>query len=83
LFTDLAERPSPSFPALVLQRAPARVHSVRRLHDTNRTGWWLLVGLIPILGVFVLLIFAVQDSQPGDNQYGPNPKVLPTSVVPG
>jgi uncharacterized membrane protein YhaH (DUF805 family) len=47
---------------------------VRRLHDTNRTGWWLLIGLVPLIGIIVLLIFMVQDSQQGDNQYGPNPK---------
>ena len=47
---------------------------VRRLHDTGRTGWWLLIGLIPIVGEIVLLIFFVLDSQPGDNKYGPNPK---------
>lgn len=48
--------------------------AVRRLHDTNRSGWWLLIGLIPILGGIVLLVFMVLDSQPGTNQYGPNPK---------
>jgi uncharacterized membrane protein YhaH (DUF805 family) len=48
--------------------------SIRRLHDTGRTGWWLLLALIPILGFIVLLIFMVFDSDPGENQYGPNPK---------
>jgi len=47
---------------------------VRRLHDTDRTGWWTLIGLIPIIGWIVLLVFLVQDSHPGQNQYGPNPK---------
>ena len=47
----------------------------RRLHDTGRSGWWLLIGLIPLIGWIVLLVFFVQDSQP-DNQYGPNPKGL-------
>ena len=46
---------------------------VRRLHDTGRSGWWLLISLIPIIGTIVLLIFAVRDSQPTDNKYGPNP----------
>jgi uncharacterized membrane protein YhaH (DUF805 family) len=46
---------------------------IRRLHDTGRSGWWLLIGLIPIVGAIVLLVFFVQDSQP-DNQYGANPK---------
>lgn len=48
--------------------------SVRRLHDTNRSGWWLLLGLIPFLGALVLIYFFIQDSHPGMNQYGPNPK---------
>ena len=47
---------------------------VRRLHDIDRTGWWVLIGLIPIIGWIVLLIFAVQDGKPGENQYGSNPK---------
>jgi uncharacterized membrane protein YhaH (DUF805 family) len=47
---------------------------VRRLHDTNRSGWWILLMLVPFIGAIVLLVFAVFDSQPGDNQYGPNPK---------
>lgn len=48
--------------------------TVRRLHDTGRVGWWILIGLIPIIGWIVLLIFMVLDSHPGDNEYGPNPK---------
>jgi len=44
---------------------------IRRLHDTNRTGWWILIGLIPIIGFIVLLIFYLQQSDPGDNDYGP------------
>jgi uncharacterized membrane protein YhaH (DUF805 family) len=51
--------------------------SIRRLHDTNRSGWWLLLSFIPILGWIALLIFYVQDSDPGDNQYGSNPKLEP------
>lgn len=48
---------------------------VRRLHDTGRTGWWILIGLIPLIGFIVLLVFDVLDSEP-DNQYGPNPKKI-------
>ncbi len=58
---------------------PSLAVSVRRLHDTNRTGWWMLIGLIPLVGAIVLLVFAVQDSQVGDNQYGPNPKAAPAA----
>ncbi len=48
--------------------------TVRRLHDTGKSGWWLLIGLVPLLGI-VILVFMAQDGQAGDNQYGPNPKV--------
>jgi uncharacterized membrane protein YhaH (DUF805 family) len=48
--------------------------TVRRLHDTDRSGWWILIGLIPVIGGIALLVFMVLDSTPGDNQYGPNPK---------
>src|SRR4051794_38300150 len=48
---------------------------VRRLHDTGRSGWWILVALIPLIGGIVLLVFMVLDSELGANQYGPNPKV--------
>jgi uncharacterized membrane protein YhaH (DUF805 family) len=52
---------------------PSLAVGVRRLHDTDRSGWWLLIGLIPIVGTIVLIVFFVQDSRP-DNEYGPNPK---------
>jgi uncharacterized membrane protein YhaH (DUF805 family) len=52
---------------------PGLAVGARRLHDTTRSGWWLLIGLIPIIGAIVLIIFFVQDSH-GDNQYGPSPK---------
>jgi uncharacterized membrane protein YhaH (DUF805 family) len=47
---------------------------LRRLHDTDRSGWWVLIFLIPIIGAIVLIVFTVLDSDPGENQYGPNPK---------
>lgn len=53
---------------------PGIAVSVRRLHDTNRSGWWVPIVLIPLVGAIVLLVFTVQDSQSGENQYGPNPK---------
>ena len=55
---------------------PSIAVAVRRLHDTNRSGWWLLLSFVPILGWIALLIFYVQDSDPNDNQYGPNPKAV-------
>jgi len=54
---------------------PGTAVTVRRLHDTDRSGWWILIGLIPVIGGIALLVFMVLDSTPGDNQYGPNPKV--------
>ena len=48
--------------------------AVRRLHDTGKSGWFLLIGLIPFVGGIILLVFYCMDSQPGDNEYGPNPK---------
>jgi len=53
---------------------PSLAVSVRRLHDTGRSGLWLLIGLVPLVGGIVLLIFFVGDSAAGNNQYGPNPK---------
>ena len=48
----------------------------RRLHDTGRSGWWWLLAFIPFIGWIVLIVFCCLDSQPGENQYGPNPKGL-------
>ena len=53
---------------------PSLAVAVRRLHDTNRSGWWLLIGLIPLIGLIVLIVFFVQDSDAGDNAFGPSPK---------
>jgi uncharacterized membrane protein YhaH (DUF805 family) len=48
--------------------------TVRRLHDTDRSGWWVLISFIPLIGSLVLLVFAVLDSTPGANRFGANPK---------
>ena len=53
---------------------PGIAVSVRRLHDIGKSGWWLLLGFIPIVGFIVLLIWDCTDSQPGENQWGANPK---------
>ena len=50
---------------------------IRRLHDTDRSGWWFLITLVPLVGFIVLIVFLVQDSQPATNRYGPSPKGLP------
>ncbi|MBA3907204.1 MAG: DUF805 domain-containing protein [Pseudonocardiales bacterium] len=52
---------------------PSLAVAVRRLHDTGRSGWWLLIALIPLVGIIVLIVWWAQDGH-SDNQYGPNPK---------
>ncbi|KZE46393.1 hypothetical protein AV540_01635 [Brevibacillus parabrevis] len=54
--------------------------SVRRLHDVGKSGWWLLLGLIPLIGAIILLVFFCQDSE-SDNNYGPNPKTEGRALV--
>jgi uncharacterized membrane protein YhaH (DUF805 family) len=56
--------------------------AMRRLHDTNHSGWWLFIALIPLIGAIILLVFVIEDSTPGDNKYGPNPKGVPAAPAP-
>ena len=58
---------------------PSLAVAIRRLHDIGKSGWWLLVSLIPLIGSIWLLILMVTDSAAGDNQYGPNPKGMPAA----
>ena len=53
---------------------PGIAVAVRRMHDTGKSGWMLLLGLIPLVGGIIVLVFMVQDSQYQANQWGPNPK---------
>ena len=46
--------------------------SIRRLHDTDRSGWWLLLSLIPVLGGLILLVFMLLEGTPGENRFGAN-----------
>lgn len=73
---------------LALKNVPFWVYSVavllptlavgaRRLHDTGRVGWWLLIPCIPLIGPIVLFLMLVEDSHAGTNQYGPNPNGRP------
>ena len=53
---------------------PALSVLVRRLHDTGKSGWWVLMGFVPFAGAIVLFVFTVLDSTPADNKYGLSPK---------
>jgi uncharacterized membrane protein YhaH (DUF805 family) len=53
---------------------PSLAVTFRRLHDTNRRGWWILIGLIPLIGAVVLFIFYLLDGTPGPNRFGDDPK---------
>ena len=47
---------------------------VRRLHDIGKSGWWMLINLVPLIGGIWFFILTLLDSEPGDNQWGSNPK---------
>ncbi|WP_435971832.1 DUF805 domain-containing protein [Streptomyces sp. Qhu_M48] len=51
--------------------------TIRRLHDTNRSGWWILIGLIPLVGAIILIVFAATEGDQHENEHGPNPKLAP------
>jgi uncharacterized membrane protein YhaH (DUF805 family) len=61
---------------------PSLAVGVRRLHDTDRSGWWILIGLIPIIGWILLIVWFCTDSK-ADNTYGPNPKTGPSGAAGG
>ena len=58
----------------VVMFLPNLALSIRRLHDTGRSGWWILIGFVPILGVIALLYFYASEGDAETNAYGPNPK---------
>ncbi|WP_291425097.1 DUF805 domain-containing protein [Deinococcus sp.] len=60
---------------------PSLAVTVRRLHDTGRSGWGLLVSLVPLVGSLVMLVLTILDSQPGSNKWGPNPKAMEASAA--
>lgn len=53
---------------------PGLAMAVRRLHDTDRSGWWLLIGLIPLIGLIVLIVWYVTEGTKGPNRFGADPK---------
>ena len=52
---------------------PSLAASIRRLHDIDRTGWWVLLWFVPIVGMIVLIVFFVQRGTAGTNRFGPDP----------
>ncbi|MEM8594489.1 MAG: DUF805 domain-containing protein [Pseudomonadota bacterium] len=48
--------------------------TIRRLHDTDRSGWWMLISFIPVIGHIVLMVLLAIEGTQGDNRFGPNPK---------
>ncbi len=53
---------------------PELAVSIRRLHDVGKSGWMILINLIPLVGFIWYIVLMVTDSNSGDNEYGPNPK---------
>ena len=60
---------------------PSIAVGVRRLHDIGKSGWFILLGFIPLVGAIILIIMFCMDSQPGDNEYGANPKETAKATV--
>ena len=54
---------------------PGIAVTFRRLHDTGKSAWWWLINFVPLIGTLIYLFFLILDSEPGDNEFGPNPKV--------
>lgn len=61
---------------IVATIVPALAVLIRRLHDTDRTGWWALIGFVPVVGGIVLLVFTLMDSTTGENKFGVSPKTV-------
>ena len=61
---------------ILLTFIPNLAVTVRRLHDTNRSGWWLLLYLVPLIGPITILIFTFLDGTASTNDYGDNPKAI-------
>lgn len=59
---------------------PGLAVGIRRLHDTDRSGWWILINLIPLVGFIVWIIFMCTDGTPGANRFGSDPKQDETSL---
>jgi len=72
LLKEKAITPVLIFSAITI--VPGIAVGIRRMHDIGKSGWFILISLIPYVGGFIFLFFAVKDSQVGSNEYGANPK---------
>ncbi|WP_406398386.1 DUF805 domain-containing protein [Streptomyces sp. NBC_00879] len=55
---------------------PALGVTIRRLHDTDRSGWWILIALIPLVGFIILIVFLATEGKRHENAHGPDPKAV-------
>ena len=76
-----AEIEIPSLIWTLITFIPSLALSVRRLHDIGKSGWFLLIMFIPLIGLIILIVWACTDSQPGTNEWGPNPKEEGAGVI--
>ena len=60
---------------------PSLAKLIRRLHDTNHSGWWFFIGLVPLIGPLILFSFTVKDGDRGENRFGPDPKAAPLAAA--
>ena len=67
---------------LLATALPSLAGLVRRLHDTNHSGWWIFISLVPLVGQFILLRLLIKDGDPGPNRFGPNPKTEAVAHAP-
>ncbi|MGD1065460.1 MAG: DUF805 domain-containing protein [Vulcanimicrobiaceae bacterium] len=55
--------------------------AIRRLHDINKSGWWIFISFVPFVGGLILLIFYILPGTPGENQFGPSPSVAAVAAA--
>lgn len=70
--------------AILLHFVPTLSVTIRRLHDTGRSGWWILIAFVPLIGLIWLIVLACMPSQPVSNRFGDNPAAssAPLAVAP-
>lgn len=74
-FADVGQVYGPIYSLyIIIMLLPSIAVAVRRLHDIDKSGWWLFIGFIPIIGFIWLLIYFLREGTYGSNQYGPDPK---------